>query len=129
MDSSRPQSPMSTDRPATVVNNIDYTLPKRPWRLHVTPFDDIINHHYKGSGTAEDPYLVDWLPNDVEDPQNWSPAYKWSQIFLASILTLSVALASSAYAGGLKSLIHEFGGSPELWTGGVCESHVNTPRI
>lgn len=32
---------------------------------------------YTGSGTAEDPYVVDWDLNDPDDPYNWLKAKKW----------------------------------------------------
>jgi hypothetical protein len=54
-----------------------YTLKKTIWRPYVTPFENILNHKYPGSGTEADPYIVDWLPHDPEDPQRWSTAYKW----------------------------------------------------
>jgi hypothetical protein len=98
-----------------------YTLPRRPWRRYVTSFEDILDHHYKGSGTEADPYVVDWLRDDAEDPQNFPAAFKWAQVLLTSLLTLAVTLASSGYAGGVQSLMAEFGGSSELWVGGVCE--------
>lgn len=100
-----------------------YTLPRRPWRRYITSFEDILDHHYKGSGTDSDPYIVDWLRDDAEDPQNFPAAFKWCQVGLTSILTLAVTLASSGYAGGVKSLMAEFGGSSTLWVGGVCESY------
>ena len=48
-----------------------YTAKKYPWRLRVTPFADIVQNDYDGSGTEEDPYIVDWLFKDPGDPQNW----------------------------------------------------------
>lgn len=96
-----------------------YTLRKRPWRPYVTPFENIINYRYKGSGTNEDPFIIDWLPNDPEDPQSWPLIWKWFQIVLASLATLAVALSSSAYTGGIPSLMKEFGKSSLFWTGGV----------
>jgi len=54
-----------------------YTVKKRIYRPYVTPFEKILNHHYQGSGTEQDPYIVDWLPKDEEDPQTWSTVYKW----------------------------------------------------
>lgn len=33
---------------------------------------------YPGSGTAQDPYVVDWDKGDPEDPYNWSPRRKWA---------------------------------------------------
>lgn len=96
-----------------------YTLAKRPWRRYVTPFETIMSHHYKGSGTNEDPYIIDWLPNDPEDPQRWPGAWKWFQILIASLAALAVALSSSAYTGGIISMMQEFGKSTLFWTGGV----------
>ncbi|KAF7796086.1 hypothetical protein EIP86_007257 [Pleurotus ostreatoroseus] len=32
---------------------------------------------YPGSGTQTDPYIVDWDPNDPENPYNWSKPRKW----------------------------------------------------
>lgn len=32
---------------------------------------------YPGSGSLEDPYVVDWSPNDPEDPYNWSTTRRW----------------------------------------------------
>jgi hypothetical protein len=85
----------------------------------VTPFERIVNHKYQGSGTEESPYLVDWLPDDPEDPQQWGSTYKWFNIAVVSFATLAVALSSSAYSGGVKSLHAEFGTSSELLTAGL----------
>lgn len=95
------------------------TLKRRPWRPFITPFEQIHNHHYRGKGTHEEPYVVDWLPHDVEDPQLWPNWYKWLQVGITSMLTLSVALCSSAYAGGIPGLMGEFGKGSLFWTGGV----------
>jgi hypothetical protein len=32
---------------------------------------------YTGSGTPEDPYVVDWAPEDPQNPFNWSSAKRW----------------------------------------------------
>ncbi len=85
----------------------------------MTPFEDVLNYKYPGSGTDEDPYIVDWLPNDVEDPQRWPAAYKWTCIAIVSFATLAVALSSSAYSGGIESLVKEFHASTELLIAGV----------
>ena len=36
---------------------------------------------YSGSGTAEDPYVVDWHPDDPENPYNWSKTRRWVYTF------------------------------------------------
>jgi len=105
--------------PKTAASPETYTLSKRPWRMYVTPFERIVNHKYQGAGTEESPYLVDWLPDDPEDPQQWGSTYKWFTIAVASFATLAVALSSSAYSGGVKSLAEEFGTSSELLTAGL----------
>lgn len=92
---------------------------KLPWRPRVTSFDAILSYPYKGSGTEEDPYLIDWLHDDPEDPQRWSNTLKWLQIVLSSFATLAVALSSSAYGGGVPSLIKEFGKGSLFWTAGI----------
>lgn len=111
--------------PPTQSPPASYTLARRPWRFYVTPFERILNQKYQGSGTDSDPYLVDWLPDDPEDPQQWQATYKWFTIAIASFATLAVALSSSAYSGGVQSLMAEFGVSSELLTAGlslVCEA-------
>lgn len=117
-------SPPSTSAPAKypppVPNAPDsYTRKKKPWLAHVTPFEKILNHKYPGSGTEQDPYIVDWLGDDLEDPQRWTAVYKWTQILIVSLATLSVALSSSAYTGGVEDLIKEFHASQELLIAGV----------
>ena len=76
----------------------DLTLKRRPWRRYVTRWSDIAEHKYPGSGTDEDPYLVDWMgegSSDPENPMGWKPTYKWFVTMVAAITTLAVAMASS----------------------------------
>ncbi|GMK57182.1 hypothetical protein CspeluHIS016_0400160 [Cutaneotrichosporon spelunceum] len=97
-----------------------HTLRRYPWRPYITPFETIYNHPYKGSGTDEDPYIVDWMPEDPEDPQSWPQLFKWTQIVVASFAALAVALSSSAYTGGVLSLMEYFDKPSTLfWTGGI----------
>ena len=108
-----PQAPKTAETPST------YTLKKTLWRRRVTPFEEILAHRYSGSGTETDPYIVDWIQNDPEDPQQWSTMYKWLTIVIVSWATLAVALSSSAYSGGIDSLIADFGTSEELLVAGI----------
>lgn len=39
---------------------------------------------YSGSGTADDPYVVDWHPDDPENPYNWSETRRWVYTFQVS---------------------------------------------
>ncbi len=83
----------------------------------VTPA--VLHHHYNGSGTKEDPYVVEFIPNDPRDPMNFSMGKKWAITLLVAVATLAVSFVSSAYTGGVNQIIQEFGASQEVVTLGV----------
>jgi len=72
----------------------------------VTP--EVLNHKYPGEGTAESPYLVDFLPVDPRDPTQFAPSKKWTITALQAIATLAVAFVSTAYSGGITEVIMSF---------------------
>jgi hypothetical protein len=84
--------------------------PASHWSLvidqtHITP--EILEHEYKGNGTAESPFVIDYIPHDRRNPMNWPKWKKWSITMIESLATLAVALISSAYTGGAKQLAAE----------------------
>ncbi|KAF2171347.1 hypothetical protein M409DRAFT_63670 [Zasmidium cellare ATCC 36951] len=83
----------------------------------VTP--EVQNWEYEGSGTEEDPYVVVWIDNDPRNPMLYSELKKWSLTMVVAIATLAVAFVSSAYSGGSKEVIREFGCSQEVYTLGI----------
>ncbi|KAL1844514.1 hypothetical protein VTK73DRAFT_2389 [Phialemonium thermophilum] len=92
------------------------------WRLvidqaGVTPA--VLDHKYAGSGTADDPYLVQWIPNDPRNPMLFSGVYKWFVTMTVAVATLAVALVSSAFTGGLEEIILQFRISQEVATLGL----------
>jgi multidrug resistance protein len=98
------------------VNHIPY------WRIVADQAgitDTVRNHPYPGSGTEEDPYVVNWIPNDPRNPFNWSQFQKWFITLTVALATLAVALVSSAYTGGIREIIAEFNISQEVATLGV----------
>ncbi|CBQ67414.1 probable mfs-multidrug-resistance transporter [Sporisorium reilianum SRZ2] len=101
---SKEQTPTAAD---AVADADQHSLAKTPYRLYITPFSKIVQHKYAGSGTKEDPYLVEWLSQDLENP-TWSSLYKWLQTLQVAVATLSVALASSAYSGAVESIAVQF---------------------
>lgn len=115
---------MAGDDENHVANKIEPTTPSKIpfWRL---VFDqgvvtqEIIDYDYPGSGTADDPYAVTWLPDDPRDPMNFSSVMKWSFTMVMAIATLAVALVSSAYTGGVEEIQKEFGIGGEVATLGV----------
>ncbi|KAK0253454.1 MFS siderochrome iron transporter 1 [Friedmanniomyces endolithicus] len=83
----------------------------------VTP--EVVNHHYEGSGTEDDPYVVTWIEDDPRNPMLYSNVKKWSLTMLVAIATLAVAFVSSAYSGGAKEVIKELQCSQEVYTLGL----------
>lgn len=74
---------------------------------------------YSGSGTEQDPYVVDYIENDPRNPMLYGAVKKWSLTILVAFATLAVAFVSSAYSGGAQEIITEFGISQEVYTLGV----------
>ncbi|KAK4700970.1 hypothetical protein P7C70_g5269, partial [Phenoliferia sp. Uapishka_3] len=85
-----------------------HTLKKRPWRIRATPFKNLVDHPYHGKGTEEEPYILEWLPKDYENPQTYGEIYKWVVIMTVAIATLAVALASSAYSGAVSDIMRVY---------------------
>ncbi|SMY20109.1 unnamed protein product [Zymoseptoria tritici ST99CH_1A5] len=77
------------------------------------------NYHYKGSGTAEDPYVVVWIDHDPRNPMNWSSKRRWIITMLVATALLAVAFDSSAYSAGGQLIIMEFGTVQIVFTLGV----------
>ena len=90
-------------------------LVKRPWRPQVTAWEDITGHHYAGSGTETDPFVVTWLPTtstitDLENPITFRFGYKWLVTITAALATLGVSMGSSLLSAAMVSIIDEFPG-------------------
>ncbi|KAF2144372.1 uncharacterized protein K452DRAFT_349533 [Aplosporella prunicola CBS 121167] len=81
--------------------------------------DHVKNSHYEGSGTDEDPYVVNWLPDDPRNPMNYPTSVKWAITMLVAIATLAVAFVSSAYSGGASKIMIEFEVEQEIVILGV----------
>ena len=54
------------------------------------------------------------MEQDFRNPQQFPAVRKWTITFAQAIATLCIALSSSAYAGGVRSLKAEFGASQEV---------------
>lgn len=80
---------------------------------------------YIGSGTPEDPYVVDWDLDDPEDPYNWPNLQRWiitAQVFIPTFVPLftpltstlklalstwTVSFGSSSYSGGIQATMRD----------------------
>ncbi|CAG8926228.1 unnamed protein product [Penicillium salamii] len=76
--------------------------------------DDVLRHHWEGSGTEEDPYLVEWLVEDSRDPHQMQGWLKMSITLLQAASFLSITFASSALSAANPQIREEFGASAEL---------------
>ncbi|KAJ5206496.1 Major facilitator superfamily domain general substrate transporter [Penicillium cf. griseofulvum] len=92
------------------------------WRLVLNPgaiTQEVADYPCEGSGTEEDPYVVQWMPKDFRNPLQLKSSMKWFITLVAAIETLVVALVSSAYTGGLLQIKENFGTTTEVATLGV----------
>lgn len=53
---------------------------------------------------VKDLYLVTWLPDDPEDPRNWSTTWRWYITGVAAISVIQVAFASAVITGDFKGI-------------------------
>ncbi|KAI1773678.1 MFS general substrate transporter [Hypoxylon cercidicola] len=74
----------------------------------------VLEWKYRGSGTSEDPFVVDFLPNDPKNPMKFSERKKWGITVLQAFAVLAVAFVSTAYSGGISEVIREFRISTEI---------------
>lgn len=79
----------------------------------------VIDHQYPGKGTDESPYVVDFLAEDSYNPLTFSETRKWTIMLIQATATLAVSFASSAYSGGVREIIMDFGVSQEVVILGV----------
>ncbi|KAJ3164296.1 MFS siderochrome iron transporter 1 [Geranomyces variabilis] len=107
-------------------SNLKNTRQRRAtsWNPYVEDFDRIVSHPYPGKGTAEDPFIINWLDSeevspDMDNPLNWPSTYKWTLTMLVAMATLAVGFCSSAYTGAVKGIQAEFDVSTRVLTLGV----------
>ncbi|ENI07417.1 hypothetical protein COCC4DRAFT_131826 [Bipolaris maydis ATCC 48331] len=92
------------------------------WKMILEPgfvTREIAEWSYRGAGTTEDPYIVEWIENDPRNPMEWSSVHKWILTVCMGFATLSISLASSAYSGGIEEIRAEFRVSGEVATLGL----------
>ncbi|KAJ3574262.1 hypothetical protein NPX13_g4423 [Xylaria arbuscula] len=84
----------------------------------VTPA--VLEWKYKGQGTPENPYVVDFLPDDKRNPFLFPAWYKWSITAFKATAVLAVAFVSTAYSSAVGEIVDEFHiTSPELALSGI----------
>ncbi|KAL3487923.1 bicyclomycin resistance protein [Aspergillus germanicus] len=81
--------------------------------------DEVLHHHYAGSGSEQDPYAVSWLPTDPHNPVTFSLARKVTITCITALACFIVSFTSSAYAGSMQGVREEFDIDKEVATIGL----------
>ncbi|KIV93035.1 hypothetical protein PV10_04280 [Exophiala mesophila] len=92
------------------------------WRLVIKPSiitPEVWHAAYPGHGTENEPFVVDFLPNDPLNPQNWPGSRKWFCVAIVAIATLGVSYCTSAYLSALPQLREHFNVSDQIITLGL----------
>lgn len=118
---------MASDTSSSTLTHVDAASQSKikrasHWQLvssHALLTPAVLNHEYNGSGTEEDPYRVEFIPNDPRDPMGFAMWKKWAITLLVAFATLAVAFVSSAYTGGVNQIISGFHTSDEVVVLGV----------
>ncbi|KAK9780259.1 putative Major facilitator superfamily (MFS) profile domain-containing protein [Seiridium cardinale] len=72
-----------------------------------------------GRGTQEEPFLVEFQKNDLDNPMNWSKPRKWLITAIVTLSVFAVTFTSSAYSESANEIIQEFHISSEVFIAGV----------
>lgn len=62
-----------------------------------------------GEKSDDTNFLVTWRTDDRQNPQNWSPARKWSIVVFLCLVEILVSALSSAYSSGIQGVEADFG--------------------
>lgn len=74
----------------------------------------VIEYHYPGVGSEDDPYVVDFVPEDPKNGMTFSTGFKWVIVMFCALNTLACSLASTIFAGALFQLREYFQASQEI---------------
>lgn len=75
---------------------------------------DVLEHSFPGSGTVQDPYRVEWIPDDSRNPLIMPQWIKWMITCIQAFAFLSITFASSAMSAASPQLEEYFGASSTL---------------
>lgn len=76
-------------------------------------------HHYPGSGSENDPFIVSRITDDEGDPQRFSTTKKWGITALIALATLSCSFDSSTFSSVIQDIRDEFHASTTVGTLGI----------
>ncbi|KZT09290.1 MFS general substrate transporter [Laetiporus sulphureus 93-53] len=82
-------------------------LALRPIPTHVSMIPGALRDPEKAA-QLKDVKLVTWLPNDPEDPRNWSYLYRWYCTGVCAFTVICAAFGSAVITGDFKDIQDEF---------------------
>ncbi|KAJ5178068.1 Major facilitator superfamily domain general substrate transporter [Penicillium coprophilum] len=77
------------------------------------------SHTYDGSGTVDDPFVVEFQKDDPSNPMNWGEVRKWFIAAIATFSVFAVTVTSSAYSASANEVFQDFDISTEVFTVGL----------
>lgn len=85
-------------------------------KIHTRPINDSFNplDEWRYPVDATGFRLVEFVPNDPQDPRNFKKNYKWFLTFLLGTVCFDVAFCSAAITGGMEGPVKAFGVSMEV---------------
>jgi hypothetical protein len=90
-----------------------------PSKSNATISDTERNHTYAGSGTEDDPFIVEFHKDDPGNPMNWGECRKWWITTVVTFSVFAVTFTSSAYSVSAEKLFEDFDISTEVFTLGL----------
>lgn len=105
--------------------NFPATTPCSPSHLKLVIDQSLTTGHvrrydYPGSGTTEDPYVVDWLHDDPKNGFNMSPEWRWVIVMFCALNRLACSVAPTIFAGAIIQIQEYFHVSEEVSILTVC---------
>ncbi|KAL9595965.1 MAG: hypothetical protein Q9219_006125 [cf. Caloplaca sp. 3 TL-2023] len=122
---SESESTLAVPYIASIQPELNYPRdPKPPSYFHIVASHSLVTpevrtYPYAGSGTEDDPYVVEFLPHDHRDPMAFSMVKKWTITLLVAVVTLAVAFCSSAFSGGITQVVKDLHTNQEVATLGI----------
>ncbi|KAI1419991.1 MFS general substrate transporter [Xylaria sp. FL1777] len=111
------------DEAVRVVQSNEQRMEKIPhWHLIINQAvlsKSILDHKYRGTGTEEDPYVVEWLPRDPRNPFGFSMGKKVFITIVMALSSLSVSFSSSAYLSPAALIAQDLKTTQEVVTLGI----------
>ncbi|KAI1325747.1 MFS transporter [Xylariaceae sp. FL0255] len=74
---------------------------------------------YSGQGTPDNPFVIEFAPNDPKNPKNWSSARKWAITAIGTLSVLAVTLTSSAYSAAHNQMVADLHMNDEEFAAGL----------